>query len=49
MATVSSNPTTPVRKGEDLDWLALDKHLKSVLPHLEGEAETASFPEENPT
>jgi len=43
MATASSNPTTPVRKGEDLDWPVLDRHLKLVLPHLEGEAEISQF------
>ena len=43
MTSDSSNPTTPVRKGEDLDWPALDRHLKSVLPHLEGEAEISQF------
>ncbi len=43
MTTASSNPTTPVRKGEDLDWASLDRHLKSVLPHLEGEAEISQF------
>lgn len=39
----SSNPTTPVREGEDLDWPALDRHLKSVLPHLDGEPEISQF------
>jgi len=43
MTTASSNPTTPVRKGEDLNWSALDRHLKSALPHLEGEAEISQF------
>jgi len=43
MATANSNPTTPVRKGEDLDWPVLERHLKSVLPHLEGEAEISQF------
>lgn len=43
MTSDSSNPTTPVRKGEELDWAALDRHLKSVLPHLEGEAEISQF------
>jgi len=43
MATEISNPTAPVRKGEDLDWQALDRHLKLVLPHLEGEVEISQF------
>ena len=43
MATVSNNPTTPVRKNENLDWPALDGYLKSVLPHLEGEAQVSQF------
>ncbi|MDX2417248.1 MAG: phosphotransferase family protein [Xanthomonadales bacterium] len=43
MTTASNNPTTPVRKGEDLDWPALDRHLKRVLPHLEGEVEVSQF------
>jgi aminoglycoside phosphotransferase (APT) family kinase protein len=43
MAHVSGNQTIPVRKGEDLDWPALDRHLKQVLPHLEGEAEISQF------
>jgi len=43
MTTASNNPTTPVRKGEDLDWPALDRYLKSVLPYLEGEAEISQF------
>jgi len=43
MVSASSNLTTPVRKGEALDWPALEQHLKSVLPHLEGEAEISQF------
>jgi aminoglycoside phosphotransferase (APT) family kinase protein len=43
MNTESSNPTTPVRKGEDLDWPVLDRYLKSVLPYLEGEPEISQF------
>ncbi len=39
----NSNPTTPVRKGENLDWQVLDHHLKSVLPHLEGEVQVSQF------
>ena len=43
MTTASSKTTIPVRKGEGLDWLALDQHLKLVLPHLEGEVEVSQF------
>ncbi|MGA9573829.1 MAG: phosphotransferase family protein, partial [Lysobacterales bacterium] len=43
MDTAGSNPTTSVRKGEALDWRALDRYLKSVLPHLEGEPEISQF------
>jgi aminoglycoside phosphotransferase (APT) family kinase protein len=43
MVSASGNPTTPVRKGEALDWVALDRRLKSVLPHLEGEPEVSQF------
>ena len=43
MTTTNSNPTNPVRKGEDLDWQSLDLYLKSVLPHLEGQAEVSQF------
>ena len=39
----SGNPTTPVRKGEEQDWQALDLHLKSVLPHLAGQADISQF------
>jgi len=43
MKTAGNNPTTPVRKGEDLDWTSLDRHLKRVLPHLEGEVGVSQF------
>lgn len=43
MTTANSKSTIPVRKGENLDWPALDKYLKSVLPHLEGEAKISQF------
>lgn len=43
MTIASSNPTIPVRKGEDLDWPTLDRYLKSILPHLEGEPEISQF------
>jgi aminoglycoside phosphotransferase (APT) family kinase protein len=40
---LSSNPTTAVRPGEDLDWPALDRHLKSVLPDLQGQPDISQF------
>ena len=43
MTTASNKATIPVRKGEGLDWLVLDRHLKLVLPHLEGEVEVSQF------
>jgi len=43
MEHAGGNPTTAVRKGEELDWHALDRHLKSVLPYLEGEPEVSQF------
>lgn len=43
MTTASNNPTTPVRKGEELDWPSLDQHLKQALPHLEGQMEVSQF------
>jgi aminoglycoside phosphotransferase (APT) family kinase protein len=43
MVNASSNPTTPVREGEALDWPALEQHLKSVLPQLAGTAEISQF------
>ena len=30
------NPTAPVRSGEELDWQALDRRLKKVIPGLDG-------------
>lgn len=38
------NPTCPVREGESLDWAKLDRHLKTVLPHLEGTPQVGQFP-----
>lgn len=43
MASANDNPATPVRKGEALDWPSLDRHLKSALPHLEGEPGISQF------
>lgn len=40
----ADNKTNAVRKGEELDWDALDKHLKGVLTHLEGDPEISQFP-----
>jgi len=40
----SDNSTIPVRSGENLDWQALDRHLRSVIPGLSGELETSQFP-----
>jgi len=40
----ASNKTKPVREGEELDWDALDKHLKDALPHLEGVPQVSQFP-----
>ena len=43
MDSAGGNPSIPVRTGEALDWPVLDRHLKSVLPHLEGEPEISQF------
>ena len=39
----TENITLAVREGEQLDWHALDQHLRSVLPHLEGEPHVSQF------
>ncbi len=39
----ANNLAKPVRKGEELDWDALDKHLKGVITKLEGEPEISQF------
>jgi len=44
MTSQSANNTQAVRKGEELDWVSLDKHLKSVIPDLQGEPEVSQFP-----
>ncbi len=41
--TAGDNPTTAVRSGEDLDWTALDAHLKKAIPQLRGEPEVSQF------
>jgi aminoglycoside phosphotransferase (APT) family kinase protein len=40
---IANNTTQPVRDGEELDWGALDRHLKTVLPGLEGNPEVSQF------
>ncbi|MCH8058684.1 MAG: phosphotransferase family protein [Proteobacteria bacterium] len=37
------NPTAPVRSGEELDWQALDRRLKEVIPGLDGRPEISQF------
>ena len=41
--TAGNNPTTPVRSGEDLDWSALDAHLKKAISLLQGEPKVSQF------
>lgn len=41
------NPTRPVRAGEELDWPALDRYLKQVIPGLEGDPEISQYPAGN--
>jgi len=41
--TVASNLAKPVSEGEELDWAALDRHLKGVLTDLEGRPEISQF------
>ena len=33
-----------VRPGEELDWPALERHLRARLPHLDGEFSVQQFP-----
>ncbi len=40
---IANNTTKPVREGEELNWDALDQHLKTVLPGLEGKPEVSQF------
>jgi aminoglycoside phosphotransferase (APT) family kinase protein len=35
---------SPVRAGEELDWIALAAYMKNVLPHLTGPLEVLQFP-----
>ncbi len=37
------NPTAPVRNGEELDWQALDRRLKKVIPGLDGQPVISQF------
>lgn len=41
--TIANNLAKPVRKGEELDWDALDQHLKGVIGSLEGKPKVAQF------
>lgn len=43
MGEAADNPTRPVRTGEELDWAALDRHLREALPWLRGEPEVSQF------
>jgi len=44
MSSMSANNIAQsVRKGEELDWGALDKHLKGVIPNLHGKPEISQF------
>ncbi len=43
MTESGRNPVTPVRPGEELDWTALDRHLKTVIPNLEGQPDISQF------
>jgi aminoglycoside phosphotransferase (APT) family kinase protein len=36
--------TAPVRPGEELDWTALEDHLRSNLPELDGDFSALQFP-----
>jgi aminoglycoside phosphotransferase (APT) family kinase protein len=40
----ASNSTQAVRAGEELDWVSLDEHLKTVIPNLQGKPEISQFP-----
>jgi aminoglycoside phosphotransferase (APT) family kinase protein len=43
MGATVDNPTTAVRAGEELDWAALDRYLKKVIPGLCGEPVISQF------
>jgi aminoglycoside phosphotransferase (APT) family kinase protein len=45
MSDVSDRPeVAPVRPGEELDWRALERHLRVHLPHADGEFSVLQFP-----
>ena len=39
-----TDPTRPVREGEELDLAAVESFLKSAIPDLEGPLEISQFP-----
>ena len=39
----ANNMAKPVRKGEELDWDALDQHLKGVIANLQGKPDISQF------
>ena len=43
MGAAVDNPTAPVRAGEELDWAALNRYLKKVIPNLRGDATVSQF------
>ena len=44
MTTAPPAETAPVRPGEELDWAALEAHLRANLPELQGAFTTLQFP-----
>ena len=45
MVDVEQRPeVADVRPGEELDWVALERHLRQRLPHLEGDFSVRQFP-----
>ncbi len=45
MNEVADRPeVAEVRPGEELDWAALERHLRQQLPHLEGDFSVRQFP-----
>jgi aminoglycoside phosphotransferase (APT) family kinase protein len=43
MGAAVDNPATAVRAGEELDWAALNRHLKKVIPKLCGDPAVSQF------
>jgi aminoglycoside phosphotransferase (APT) family kinase protein len=39
----TGNSAKPVRKGEELDWETLDRHLKTVIEGLQGQPEISQY------